>query len=52
MLSRAKLSMVTHVMLMLLNSEITKQLTFYGIRTLSVMKFAEYVKNKFEVPCS
>jgi len=52
MLSRAKVSMVTIVMLMMLNCEITKLLTFYGIRTLPITKFAEYVKNKFEAPCS
>lgn len=46
MLNHVEISMVAILMLVLVNFEVTKQWTFYGIQTLSVMTFAAYVKKK------
>jgi hypothetical protein len=46
MLNHVEISMVAILMLVLVNFEVTKQLTFDGIQTLSVMTFAAYVNKK------
>lgn len=50
MLSRAKICMVTLVMLMMLNSDITKQQTFYGIRTYAQLDLMNMYKTYLKRP--